>query len=577
MSRQKKEILEKEINVMLESDVIEECESPWATPVVLVPKKDGTTRICVDYRLNAVTNTDSYPMPRIDELLHLAKRTLYMSTIDLRSGYWQVSVKPEDRDKTAVTTPFGTFRFKRMPFGLKNSGATFQRLMDRFRKGLKDIVVKFLGHVITPEGIRPNEEKVAAILHLPPPRNMKHLLTFLQTASWFRRFVPGFAEIARPLTQLTKKDAAWTWAEDQKESFEKLKKLLTDALILRQADETLPLIIRTDASNYALGAYYRTRKFRRYIDGAKVVIGTDHQPLKWLMSLKSPSGCLARWALSLQEYNLKIIYTPGKVNVVADTLSRPPCTDKNEGDCEICTVVIDLPSEGAAKLREEQLSDPEVKKIIDAFETKDNPDVANWTSRGYLMTNGVLYRYSPMKETEEAQWVVPKCAIERILYENHDAPTAGHYGMDKTLRCISRLLMTPAASRRFETLAIDLFGPLPITVEGYQWIFIIEDVATKWVEIFPLKRATAETCARTLIDEVMLRYGISRRIISDHGPQFIGAVMQQVSYCLGFSQSLTPVYHPEANPVERKNRDMKVQLSILVENAHTKWADNCLP
>lgn len=417
MSRQKKEIFEKEINVMLESDVIEECESPWVTPVVLVPKKDGIARICVDYRrLNAVTKTDSYPMPRIDELLHLAKRTLYMSTIDLRSGYWQVSVKPKDRDKTAVTTPFGIFRFKRMPFGLKNSGATFQRLMDRFRRGLKDIVVivylddiivistsfeehikdlqqvfnrlrefklrakrekcnfaclqvKFLGHVITPEGIRPNKEKVAAILHLPPPRNVKHLLTFLQTASWFRRFVPGFAEIARPLTQLTKKDAAWTWAKDQKESFEKLKKLLTDARILRQADETLPFIIHTDASNYALGAVllqgegneerpveYASRlltaaernystterealavvwaveKFRGYIDGAKVVIGTDHQPLKWLMSLKSPSGRLARWALSLQEYNLEIIYTPGKVNVVADTLSRPPCTDKNEAD-----------------------------------------------------------------------------------------------------------------------------------------------------------------------------------------------------------------------------------------------------
>lgn len=126
---------------MLESDFIEECESPWATPIVLVPKKDDTARICVDYRhLNAVTKTDSYPMPRI-ELLHLAKRTLYMSTIDLRSGYWQVSVKPEDRDKTAITTPFGTFCFKRMPFGLKSSEATFQRLMNRFRRGLKDIVV----------------------------------------------------------------------------------------------------------------------------------------------------------------------------------------------------------------------------------------------------------------------------------------------------------------------------------------------------------------------------------------------------------------------------------------------------
>lgn len=104
---------------MLKSDVLEECEFPWATLVVLVPKKNDTARVCVDYRrLNSVTKMDSYPMPRIDELLHLAKR-IHMSTIDLRSGYWQISVKPEDRDKTAITTPFSTFYFKRMPFDLK--------------------------------------------------------------------------------------------------------------------------------------------------------------------------------------------------------------------------------------------------------------------------------------------------------------------------------------------------------------------------------------------------------------------------------------------------------------------------
>lgn len=137
----------------------------------------------------------------------------------------------------------------------------------------------------------------------------------------------------------------------------------------------------------------------------------------------------------------------------------------------------------------------------------------------------------------------------------------------------SGLLRTPAISRRFEVLAMDLFGPLPITAEVFQWIFIVEDVASKWMELFPLRRATAEACARTLIDKVILRYGTPRRIISDNGPQFIGAVMQQVSHCLGFIQSLTPVYHPKANPVERKNRDMKTQLSILVKNEHKSWAE----
>ncbi|XP_011139132.2 uncharacterized protein LOC105182996 [Harpegnathos saltator] len=171
------------------------------------------------------------------------------------------------------------------------------------------------------------------------------------------------------------------------------------------------------------------------------------------------------------------------------------------------------------------------------------------------MLDGVLYRYAPGKDAEEAQWVVPRCAVERIRYENHLKP--------------SGLLRTPAVSRRFEILAMNLFGPLPTTAEGFQWIFFVEDIASKWMESFLLKRATAKACARTLTELVILRYGTPSKIISNNGPQFVGAVMQQVSYCLGFSQSLTPVYHPEANPVERKNRDMKTQLSILVKNEYT--------
>lgn len=121
---------------------------------------------------------------------------------------------------------------------------------------------------------------------------------------------------------------------------------------------------------------------------------------------------------------------------------------------------------------------------------------------------------------------------------------------------------------------MDLFGPLPVVDTGERWIFIIEDVATKWVELFALEAATAENCAKCLIDEVILRYGTPRRIISDNGTQFVGAVMQHVSHCLGFKQALTPAYHPEANPVERRNRDLKTQLAILVQRNHTSWKQN---
>ncbi|GFW34720.1 retrovirus-related Pol polyprotein from transposon 17.6 [Trichonephila clavipes] len=144
---EKKEILRKEIEDRLEKDIIEECESPYGAPVVLIPNPSNQFRLCIDYRkLNEVTVSDTYKLPRMDDLLQGAKYTAYISTIDLKSGYYQVNVNPVDSDKTAFVCPFGTYRFKRMPFGLKNAPATFQRLMDIFRRGLP--VLAYLDDII---------------------------------------------------------------------------------------------------------------------------------------------------------------------------------------------------------------------------------------------------------------------------------------------------------------------------------------------------------------------------------------------------------------------------------------------
>ncbi|GBM72049.1 Transposon Ty3-I Gag-Pol polyprotein [Araneus ventricosus] len=138
MSPMRKELLRKEIEDLLEKDVLEECESTYGTPVVLIPKPDGKTRLCVDYRkLNEITVSDSYPLPIMDDLLQSAKHTTFMSTINLKSGYHQINVHPAYRDQTAFVCPFGTFQFKRMPFGLLNAPATFQRLMDMFCRNLR--------------------------------------------------------------------------------------------------------------------------------------------------------------------------------------------------------------------------------------------------------------------------------------------------------------------------------------------------------------------------------------------------------------------------------------------------------
>ncbi|GFU86087.1 hypothetical protein TNCV_3937561 [Trichonephila clavipes] len=150
MNPVKKEVLREHIEALLRQNVIEECEFPYAAPVVLVPKPNGKVRLCVDYRkLNSVTKVDAYPLPRMDYLLNETRPTSFMSTIDLHSGYHQVKVAVDDQDKTAFVCPFGTYRYLRMPFGLRNAPATFQRLIDKFRSGLKDVfALSYLDDII---------------------------------------------------------------------------------------------------------------------------------------------------------------------------------------------------------------------------------------------------------------------------------------------------------------------------------------------------------------------------------------------------------------------------------------------
>ncbi|XP_045541479.1 uncharacterized protein LOC123722976 [Papilio machaon] len=607
----KKEIMKAELEKMLADDVIEECESAWSAPALLVPKKDGSFRFCVDYRrLNAITKTDSYPIPLIDDLDDI---------LVITQGSFQDHL--QDLDKV----------FDR----LRHFGLHANRAKCHFARQ----EVTYLGHVITPKGIKPDSTKVDAVLKMKEPHNLKHLKSFLQTCSWFRKFIPDFSRIAEPLSKLTRKNEAWTWGEAQQRAFDVLKSKLTSAPILIQADYTQPFLLRTDASNYALGAallqgdnnnekpieyasrlltsaernystterealavVWAVEKFRGYIDGHLCIVKSDHQPLKWLLTLKSPSGRLIRWALKLQAFDLKIEYSPGKVNTLADTLSRPTCNGINE--CEVCSVIVDLPQALPSQLRAEQLEDPEVAKIIQDLESTDELTSTRWLERGYVLQQGVLYRYDPDNDSEEAQMVVPISKREEILKSFHDSPTAGHQGIERTLQRIREhffftgmrryvteylkncvdclkykaanqkpagLLQTPVLQQRSEVLAVDLFGPLPEGDQGQRWVLLVEDVATRWVELFSLVEATAENCAKLLIEEYFLRYGLPRRVVSDNGTQFISSVMQLSMFILGVKQELIPVYHPEANPAERKNRDLKVQLSLLVKNEHRNW------
>ena len=301
-SEKERETIRKIVKDMTDMGVVRPSRSPWGASVVLVPKKDGSTRFCVDYRrLNGVTLKDVYPLPRIDATLDQLGGCKYFTAMDLTSGYWQVDMKDEDAAKTAFITPDGLYEFTAMPFGLCNAPATFQRLMDQVLNNMRyefalvyldDVMVHsktfsehlehldavlsclmtatlacklkkcsfaqestvYLGHVVSERGIEPEPAKLAAVKEIAPPTTVKEIRMFLGFVGYYRRFINNFSAVAKPLNDLLRKATEWHWGVEQQDAFEALRDALLAAPILQMPDFTKKFTIRTDASYTGLGA-----------------------------------------------------------------------------------------------------------------------------------------------------------------------------------------------------------------------------------------------------------------------------------------------------------------------------------
>ncbi|UYV63094.1 hypothetical protein LAZ67_2003108, partial [Cordylochernes scorpioides] len=302
VSPKERDIIKDQIDEMLKEGIIRPSSSPWSFPVILVKKRDGKFRFCVDYRkLNEVTVKDVYPIPRIDDVMDTLQGSKYFSAIDLRSGYWQVEIEEKDKEKTAFTTTHGLYEFNVMPFGLCNAPATFERNMDNVLGNLRwqiclcyldDVIIyssdfpthlkrleavskcfsesnlklndkkcrfafeelEILGHITNQQGIKPAEYNIKAVRDLPHPKKVKEVQSFLGMCSYYRKFIKDFSLIADPLTGLIRKNAQFTWTEKQEEAFQNLKKALINPPILGHFDPNAATYIHTDASNYGLGA-----------------------------------------------------------------------------------------------------------------------------------------------------------------------------------------------------------------------------------------------------------------------------------------------------------------------------------
>nr|AAT47081.1 putative polyprotein [Oryza sativa Japonica Group] len=395
--------VKKQVDEQLQKGYIRPSTSPWGAPVIFVEKKDKTKRMCVDYRaLNEVTIKNKYPLPRIDDLFDQLKGATVFSKIDLRSGYHQLRIREEDIPKTAFITRYGLFECTVMSFGLTNAPAFFMNLMNKvFMEFLDKFVVvfiddiliyskseeeheqhlrlvleklkehqlyakfskcdfwlkevQFLGHIVNAQGVAVDPANVESVTKWTPPRTVTQVRSFLGLAGYYRRFIENFSKIAKPMTQLLKKEEKFIWSAECNRSFEELKRRLVSAPVLILPDQTKDFQVYCDASRQGLGCVlmqdgkvvsYASRQlrphegnypthdlelaavvhalkiWRHYLIGNRCEVYTDHKSLKYIFTQPDLNLRQRRWLELIKDYDMGIHYHPGKANVVADALSR---------------------------------------------------------------------------------------------------------------------------------------------------------------------------------------------------------------------------------------------------------------
>ncbi|GBN99011.1 Retrovirus-related Pol polyprotein from transposon 297 [Araneus ventricosus] len=493
----KKEEAERLVKEMVDNGIIEESSGPWASPIVLVKKKDGSTRFCVDYRkLNEISIKDSYPLPRIDDTLDALNGSQWFSTLDLKSGYWQVEIQPEDKEKTAFTTGQGLCQFMVMPFGLCNAPSTFERLMETVLRGLTSeaclvylggiiIVgrtfeehlnnirkvfqrlqkanlklspkkcrffrkeVSYLGHTISSDGVKTDPEKTKAVVDWPRPETVHDLRSLLGLCTYYRRFTD-------------KEFILDTDASNEGIGAVLSQKIGNEECVIAYFSKSLGKPER----NYCvtleelLAIVKSIEHFHHYLYGQKFLLRTDHASLRWLLNFREPKGQIAFWIQRLQEYDFEIQHRKGTSHGNADDLSRRPrkesckhCTnaDKKFGiETDIFAKVLTTTNDPwpSNEVQKAQLEDPAIRPILEKKLNSEHRQ--SWqeiapespaTKRYWALwdslhlKHGVLYRKWETDDGSSCRWqlLLPKSRIQEVLRETHDSASGDHFGVMKTL------------------------------------------------------------------------------------------------------------------------------------------------
>ncbi|CAN6695175.1 unnamed protein product [Malus baccata var. baccata] len=587
------EVVKKEIIKLLDCGVIYPIsDSRWVSPVQCVPKKSGVTvvanaenelvpqriqtgwRVCIDYRkLNTTTRKDHFPLPFIDQMLERLAGYAFYCFLDGYSGYNQIVISPEDQEKTTFTCPFGTFAYRRMPFGLCNAPATFQRcMMSIFSDHVEKIIEVFmddfsvfgdsfdsclhnlslilkrcvetnlvlnwekchfmvkqgivLGHIIPEKGIELDKSKIDLVRHLPSPTSVGEVRSFLGHAGFYRRFIKDFSKIAQPLCRLLQKEVAFEFTKECTESFNQLKELFTTAPIIVPPDWSLPFELMCDASDYALGAVLGQRKDKRL----HVIYYASRTLNDAQLNYSTTEKELLAVVFALDKFRSYLIGT--KVIVFTDHAALKYLLTKKEAKPRLIRWIL-LLQEFDIEIRDKKGSE-----------------------------NVVADHLSRMVHNEELVPILETFPDEQLLSINVSAPCARDQMPQVSILNVEI----------FDVWGIDFMGPFPSSY-GFTYILLAVDYVSKWVEAKATRTNDSKVVADFIRTNIFARFGMPRVIINDGGSHFCNRTIEALLRKYSVTHKVSTPYHPQTNgQAEVSNREIKQILEKTVGPTRKDWS-----
>ena len=620
-TKSKQDDLVKQITLLLQLGVLNVSQASEYSPVHLVPKPDGSWRFCIDFRrLNSITKSMGWPIPNIKQLLDRlgAKRPKYFGVVDLTSGYHQAPLAADSQHLTAFITHMGVFEWTRAVMGLKGAGSYFQQemsttvliglLYDICELYLDDILVhaqteeafianlrklferlskhgitmnpkkcrfgfselEYVGHVINELGLTFSREKIEKVLNISRMDYHKQLKSFLGLANYFRDHIKDYASLTHPLQEIIKAYSPHkriVWNREADLALERIKEAINNCPTLFFLNDTDPIILHTDASQYGIGAYlfqivdgvarpvmfiskgltanqiakwstpekeafaifYALRKLEYLLRDVQFTIRTDHRNLTFPFLNSEGSAKVKRWKLFIQQYDFDIEFIAGEDNVVADAFSR----------------LLPYTVENAYSLFEFKMP-REIYKLIGKYH---NSTIGHF---GVDKTIEKILQHVPA-------WESMRHHVKRFIKE---CPCCQKMSFIKYP--IQTRPYTLARYQPWECLNVDSIGALPMDDEGNKYIIVIIDCFTRFVELVPTRSTDAKSAARAVL-QVVGRFGCPTQILSDNGTQYCNETMTELERLIGIEPLTVLAGSKEENAlVERANREVTRHLRNII-------------